>query len=249
MRISQFLLIMCFAVFGGHVSNAAENADTLYRVQTYRAAPGGLVEFIEIHKKLEREGFYESWTAQAPFMLRHSQGDHWDIMLIQPMMSYGKYYSASQMEKRRKAHEQFRDDLQRLDQLTSFREDLFSTGPSLEVLSALFEENDFYHIEIFHALAGKKQELLEQRRIENIYLEGIGVRANTIFVIDGGGDADAMTIGFYTSLQDYAKPSEVEDAAKEQIARDAGFKSRADIGPYLRTLISAHHDTLAVSVP
>jgi len=39
-------------------------------------------------------------------------------------------------------------------------------------------------------------------------------------------------------------------AAKDQevAARTAGFEDAAHIGPYLRTLISSHHDTLAVAI-
>ncbi len=60
---------------------------------------------------------------------------------------------------------------------------------------------------------------------------------------------DTMSVGFYESLQAYAAAagrhsSEEQDAA----ARAAGFEGVGEIGPYLRTLLSYHHDTLGVRV-
>ena len=43
-------------------------------------------------------------------------------------------------------------------------------------------------------------------------------------------------------------PAPVTDEEKEAAARAAGFENLADISFYLRSLISGHHDTLAVKV-
>ena len=43
-------------------------------------------------------------------------------------------------------------------------------------------------------------------------------------------------------------PAPATDEEKEMAARDAGFDGVADISFYLRSLISGHHDTLAVKV-
>ena len=58
-----------------------------------------------------------------------------------------------------------------------------------------------------------------------------------------------MTIGFYQSLQTYAEAG-IRHSAEQQneAARAAGFESTSTIGPYLRSLLSYHHDTLAVRV-
>lgn len=220
----------------------------LWRVQTVRAAPGGLVEMIEINRRLAEGGFYDDWSARAPFIMRHSQGDQWDLMILYPMGGYSEYFSPERIATRREAHARFAEELERLDQLTSFQEDHFEAGPSLERLESLFAENDFFHIEVFHALAGKRDDLVEQRHMENRYLVDTGRRANEIFITDGGGDADVMTIGFYKSLQEYANMPRPSGEDAMRAARAAGFASDDDIGPYLRTLIGSHHDTLAVSV-
>lgn len=226
--------------------NTVDNSlKTLYRIQTYRAAPGHLQEFIAINQQLATQGFYAGWSERAPFIGRHSQGDHWDIMLIHPMISYSEYFAAEKLTQRQAAHQKHAALLERLEAITAFKEDLFSYGPMLQHLEMQFKDNSFLHIEIFHAVAGKKQELLQQRITENAYLTGVGRTANEIFVMDGGGDADIMTIGFYPSLQEFAKPQVMNEQQRDVVAKRVGFKSLDDISYYLRSLISAHHDTLA----
>ena len=69
-----------------------------------------------------------------------------------------------------------------------------------------------------------------------------------IFVRDGGAPWDLFTIGAYRDLKHYAESADVPPAKSEEAARAAGFDGAKGIGPYLRTLISLHHDTLAVAV-
>ena len=65
-------------------ASTANTPDTLYRIQTYRAAPGHLQEFIDINRTLIKQGFYTGWSERAPFIGRHSQGDHWDGQPVGP---------------------------------------------------------------------------------------------------------------------------------------------------------------------
>jgi hypothetical protein len=46
----------------------------------------------------------------------------------------------------------------------------------------------------------------------------------------------------------YAESADVGEAKQAEAARAAGFDGAKAIGPYLRTLISLHHDTLAVAI-
>jgi len=245
MKTSVYRLLLISTLFVFNTVQAEQDLNTLYNVQTLRAAPGHLQEFIEINQQLIKQGFYNEWSEAAPFIGRHSQGDHWDIMLVQPMVSYGAYFAAEKLQQRRAAHQKHAKQLQRLEQLTAFKEDLFVYGPALSKLTTEFSDNNLMHIEIFHAVAGKKDALLQQRIIENAYLVGVGRTANQIFVADGGGDADIMTIGFYPSLQDFAKPQTMNEQQRDAVAKQVGFKGLDDISYYLRSLISAHHDTFA----
>ncbi|MEE8371094.1 MAG: hypothetical protein V3R73_03030, partial [Sphingomonadales bacterium] len=171
--------------------------------------------------------------------------DQWDLLLMFPAGDYPTYFSKVRVEQRAAAFALKRE----IDKLAAFREDMFAFGPDLETVTGLFKDYDFYHVEIFNALPGKHGELLDERRMENTYLEALGIRPNQIWVVDQGSDADSFTIGFYTSLLEYATPpKDIAPEEKNRLAIEAGFEGRSFIGTYLRELISAHHDTLAVSV-
>ena len=101
---------------------------------------------------------------------------------------------------------------------------------------------------MFEALPGKKAELLEQRRMENAYLARTGQTTNMIFRGIAGTNIDVFTIGFHKDLQAFAADSPASSEEREAAAKAAGFKNRADISFYLRSLLSGHHDTLAVKV-
>ena len=101
---------------------------------------------------------------------------------------------------------------------------------------------------MFEAAPGKAAELFGQRRMENAYLSSTGQTPNMIFRRAAGSDVDVFTIGFHKSLEAFAAPASATDEEKEAAATAAGFKGRADISFYLRSLLSGHHDTLAVKV-
>jgi hypothetical protein len=84
--------------------------------------------------------------------------------------------------------------------------------------------------------------------MENEYLRYLKQPTNLIFVRDQGAAWDCFTIGFYRDLQHYAESAKTTPDDAEKAAKAAGFESAKAIGPYLRTLIALHHDTLAVAV-
>ena len=215
--------------------SAAHGADTkpgdlegnyLYKVTTVRAATGSLSDLLD-------------WLAtrrkEAPFVMRHSQGDQWDLMIISPLETWADYATRIR-------------PIVLPDRLVAFVEDHFAWGPRLQAVREAYEENAFFHIEMFHAAAGKSGALLEQRRMENAYLAATEQTPNMIFRRAAGSDVDVFTIGFHEDLQAFAAPGRVSDKDKEAAARAAGFKDRADISFYLRSLLSSHHDTLAIKV-
>jgi len=69
-----------------------------------------------------------------------------------------------------------------------------------------------------------------------------------IFHRAAGSDVDVFTIGFHPSFEAFAAPAKVTVEEKELAAKAAGFRGLSDISFYLRSLISGHHDTLAVKV-
>lgn len=218
----------------------------LYRVTTVRAAPGSLDQLIEAFAREISVSRAEG--EPTSMMMRHSQGDHWDLMLIYPMKSFVDYYSPQRMKLRARAAEKRSALDSQLASLIAFRADNYARGPSLSVVRNAHENAGLFHIEMFHVLPGKKEALLEQRRMENRYLGATGQRTNVIFDVVTGTDVDVFTIGFHASLVSFAKPAPVTPSEANAAAAVAGFESRAAIGTYLRELISSHHDTLAVSV-
>ena len=63
-----------------------------------------------------------------------------------------------------------------------------------------------------------------------------------------GSDVDVFTLGFHKNMAVFSQGPSVSDAQAEQAALKAGFKSRADLGYYLRSLLASQQDTLAVPV-
>lgn len=227
--ISGLLMVMPLT------ASAAENeVGFLYRTVMLRAAPGELAEVIKTFKSQIPD--LQQKYAPGPFWMRHSQGDQWDLLLLYPLgKSFADYHGETELE-------------ETLRPKIAWREELLVWGPPPEVVAARFEEAGYFHVEIFLALAGKRRELLEQRQMENVYLTTIGRPENLIFSRAGGAAWDCYTIGFYRDIKHFAESADVPSELEEKAAVKAGFESASTIGTYLRELIAAHHDTLAVSI-
>lgn len=222
--------------------------DYLYKVSTLRAALSSLAELLNWLHEIENSGYCDESGVPCPLVMRHSQGDQWDLMMITPMASWMSYYTEDAVAMRASANSKYAELLAHGDALIAFDVDHFAYGPPVAALNAAYDDNDFYHIEMFEAAAGKAQDLLDQRRMENEYLTATGQTANMIFRRSAGSDVDVFTIGFHESLEAFAAPAAVNNEDKNAAAKAAGFKDLADISFYLRSLVSGHHDTLAVKV-
>jgi hypothetical protein len=218
----------------------------LYRTTLVQAAPGKLLEVIDLYKA-GWPGSKDSGD-EPPLAMRHSQGDRWDLLLLFPMGSFGEYYSSERIARRQKALDAAKAEAARLRDDIAWQEDVLVYGPPLsEVLSQLGKAG-FFHVEMFVELPGKGKELRRQREMENDYLKRLGLAQNLIFVRDCGAPWDLFTIGAYRDLRHYAENADVPEAKSEDAAKAAGFDGSKAIGPYLRTLIREHHDTLAVAI-
>ena len=223
-------------------SGAAAETTYLYKVKLVQAAPGKLLEVIDLYKA-SLSGYKDAGD-EPPLWMRHSQGDHWDLLVLLPIRSYVDYYSSERVAKRK-----LQDGaLTQLHNLIAWQEDLFVFGPPLEELRKAFAAASFFHVEMFHSLAGKQSELFKERAMENAYLKTLKRPENFIFVRDQGAAWDLFTIGAYRDLKHFAESADIPESQQEAAAKAAGFPGANRIGPYLRTLISSHHDTLAVSI-
>lgn len=219
----------------------AQAPESVYRVLNLRAAPGVLAGVVTSWRE-RREAV--AGTAQPLVLMRHSQGDQWDLMIMQPVGSLAMWYATDNTV--RAAQEAFE-----LGQrsLIAWREEMFVAGPPPEVFLNRASGAGLFHIEMFHAVAGQYEALLGERRMEDDYLVRTGRAANLIFERVAGASWDLFTIGFYRNLQHYAEEPGLAPEALEAAARAAGFQGRGTIGFELRAFLSDHHDTLASAIP
>lgn len=195
--------------------------DVLHRMTLLRAAPGRLLDLIAAVKG-------------RGLILRHSQGDQWDLMVLAPVASYpdvGRAAAAAMAA----------------SELVAWQEDELVRGPELGRLEG-FDGAGLYHVEMFVALAGRREDLLREREMENAYLAALGRPRNAIFVRELGAAWDAFTVGAYRSWKHFAERDDIPPERSAAAARAAGFEGDDRIGPYLRSLIQSHHDTLATPV-
>ena len=240
------LLVLSFAGFTDD-AKAQTEGEYLYKVTLLRAAPG---HFNELMDALEAS-FSKTTEAGdiAPFWMRHSQGDHWDFMVIYPMEDWDIYNGADRTARRASAWSGASGTQlsKTLESHLSYSEDWFTRSIGFEEMTRRFKDMGLFHIEMFAGLPGKRDELLEQRRMENRYYAHLNRQQNVIFTRSGGSNWDSMTIGFHESLTSFVANSNLYSAEEqEEAALVAGFSGTNDIGPYLRSLLSYHNDTLAV---
>ena len=246
MRIlATFLMSLMLAT---PVAAQIREGDYLYKVTTIRAAPGHLEPLLNHIAEIKSSDYFEQSGEHPPFVMRHTQGDQWDLLLVEPMESWSKYHSRSVSKKRKKARDAYKEASTKEAPLIAFQEDHFAYGPPLSEFIREYGENGFYHIEMFKAAPGKAKALFEQRQMENEYLATTGQTTNMIFKRAAGSDVDVFTIGFHEDFQAFAAPSGATPEEAEAAAIAAGFENRADISFYLRKLLSSHHDTLAIKV-
>jgi hypothetical protein len=247
MRVRFLLLIVSLVLLLRAVATA--QTPYLYKVQLIQAAPGKLLDLIDQYKASVPG--YKAAGDEPPLWMRHSQGDHWDLLILIPMKSYPEYYSAERVAKRTQARPSPIELVRTIDsqeRSIAWREDLFVYGPPIEELRAAFATASFFHVEMFHALAGKQRELFKERQMENAYEKALKRPENFIFSRVEGAAWDLFTIGAYRNLKHFAESADIPEAAQDAAAKASGFESANRIGPYLRTLISSHHDTLAVAI-
>lgn len=229
------------------IGASAQTGNYIYKTIAIRAAPGHLLELIDLLKTdIANKNVFSD---EAPVLMRHSQGDHWDLLMIVPIGNdLEDYFTKENQDRIVQSKTQGQSYGSAYFNHISWQEEGFYFGPALRLFNNRFNEMGYYHVEMFKALAGKQSELLKQREMENIYLNEIKREPNFIFTKIMGSAVDIFTIGLYRDIKHFAEsadiPLEVEDAA----AKKAGFESVNTIGSYLRSLLLEHHDTLAGAI-
>ena len=218
----------------------------LYRATLIQAAPGRLLDLIDLEKSLR--GSWEESGDGAPLWMRHSQGDRWDLLLLYPMGCWAEFFSSERVARRQRWRQKSEGTLAKIRDAIAWQEDVFVTGPPLPQVADAFAGAGYFHVEMFVALPGRQADLYRQREMENAYDRTLGLPQNLIFTRERGAAWDLFTIGFYRDLKHYAASADLPEADQDAAARAAGFDGARGIGPYLRTLIREHHDTLATAI-
>jgi len=174
-------------------------------------------------------------------------------MLLYPLEGISEYFAPERTRRvsvARTPSGRTGAELQRaIDAHTAWREEVFVNGPPVPEVEAAWESAGLYHVEMYQGLAGRREELVREREMENAYSAALGRTQTKIFTRIAGSATDGFTIGFHRDLKAYANPPEATRQQQEAAARAAGFRGADHIGAYLRELILRHHDTLAVPIP
>jgi len=141
-----------------------------------------LLDLIDLYKARAAE--LKQAGDELPLWMRHSQGDHWDLMILFPVGSYTEYYQPERISKRKTSQIAKLDD--KFKENIAWQEDVFAYGPPLADLRKAFADGAFFHVEMFVSLPGKFADLYKEREMENAYSKALKQPENFIFVRDQG---------------------------------------------------------------
>ena len=242
MKRIVFLFLM-LSTFSG----IAQTGDYVYKTVAIRAKPGELLNLIDLLK--EDIGSKEVFPGERPVLMRHSQGDQWDLLLIVPVGNeMAEYFTEEAIKGREESNTQVDSYSDSYWDKVSWQEEGFYTGPAIRIFNNRFSKMNYYHVEMFVSLAGKRNELLAQREMENVYLDEIDREPNFIFRKIIGPATDIFTVGLYRDIKHFAESADIPIEVEDEAAKKAGFESVYTIGSYLRSLILEHKDTLAGAI-
>ena len=229
---------------------AAAPPSELYRFVLIQAAPGKLLELIDLYKR--RLPVIAAGGDEAPYIVRHSQGDRWDLAVIYPSLSFTSYYSTERMARREAAarasgvtNEAF---AKQFYDLVAWHEDVYVEGPPLAAFRDYVKDLGLVHFEMFQALAGKRDALIAERRMESAFNVARARPGALIFTHEQGAAWDVITLDGYRNWRHYAESETIPQDVNDAAAKKAGFVNADAIGPYMRALISLHHDTIGTPV-
>jgi hypothetical protein len=228
----------------------ADASTELYRFVLIQAAPGRLLELIDLYRK--RIPVIAAGGDEVPYIVRHLQGDRWDLCVIYPSGSFTSYYSADRVRRRAAAAaaagvtgEQF---ARQFYDLVAWHEDVYVEGPPLQAFRDYLKEPGLLHLEMFQALAGKRDALIEERKRESAFNRARARPEALLFTHEQGAAWDVITIDGFRNWRHYAESETIPVELNDTAAKKAGFANADAIGPYLRSLIALHHDTLGTVV-
>jgi hypothetical protein len=242
----SLLLLSCSVPQAGPATSQPE----LYRFVLVQAAPGRLLELIDLYKG--RLPVIAAGGDEAPYIVRHSQGDRWDLVVIYPSGSFTSYYSSERTMRRSAAADKSgisaAEFARKFYELVAWHEDVYVEGPPLQEFRDYLKDVGLVHFEMFQALAGKRDALIQERRMESAFNLARNRPGALIFTHEQGAAWDVITLDGYRNWRHYAESETIPQGVNEAAAKKAGFETADAISPYMRSLISLHHDTIGTPV-
>jgi hypothetical protein len=222
----------------------------LYKFVTIQAAPGRLPDLLALYR--ERAPVMAKNGDELPIVVRRSQGDRWDLLVIYPLGSFTEFYSRERMARRDAAgaasgvtNAMFQA---RLYKLIAWHEDVFAWGPPLAELRASLQGTTVAHVEMMQAMAGQHEALTRQRYMESAFNVNRGRPPMLVFTHQEGAAWDVITLAAWPDWRHYGEAQMVAADVSEAAATKAGFTSADAVSLAVRSLINTHHDTLGTFV-
>lgn len=249
-RLVALLLYLAFLPVAASAQDELPARPELYKFVTIQAAPGKLPDLLAAYR--DRAPVLAANGDQPPIVVRHSQGDRWDLLVIYPMGSFTAYYSAERVAEREAAgkasgvtNAAFQD---RLYQLIAWHEDVFVWGPPVTELRAYVAGTTIAHLEMMQAMAGQHAALTRQRHMESAFNVNRGRPRMLVFTHQEGAAWDVITLDAWKDWRAYGEAQMVAPEVSAAAAKKAGFASADAVGVVMRSLINTHHDTLGTFV-
>lgn len=203
-------------------------APELYHIHISKAAPGKLPQLIDAYKSAP--GPEASEPQVTPIILRHRDGDEWDLVTITPL---GKQATLTANA----PPQAIMDYYQRVGTLTDWHNDTFVVGPSWAVVQkalVVAKGDPIYVVTDYRALPGQRQQL---KAVLDRNAQDTPGR-NVLFAHVEGAAWNFLNITRYDSWADVGAPPPQPPSGTQ--AQEQGLA--------IREHLAVHHDTIATYV-
>ncbi len=225
-------------------ATATSDAQEIYQAHFVKAAPGKLPELIDAYVNAPAD----PGASAPPLILRHVEGDDWDLLVLTPLGKEDKFTAAAPSA----AEMQF---IQRTRPLRAMHNDTITVGPAWPVTRTALNaqksgvevagtsggasSNPVYVVTTLRALPGHRDQLEQVLRRMSALNPGRNIMLQHL----EGSAWDFLTVTRYDSWAAFADEEATPDT---QRLRDQSFRSPNGPSLELREHLAEHHDTLAV---
>jgi hypothetical protein len=232
LRYSVFSVLTAAFLASAAAQVQAQPADTaeLYHAHFAKAAPGKLNDLIDAYLTAPVPA-----GEQKPIILRHREGDDWDLLVLTPFGKAATTVSAApppadvlaSYAKVRAASERHTDS--------------FVSGPAWSEAQKAFTGEGVYVVGVYRSANGHRDQL--SATLGKIAAADPPGRTLTLRHVEGG-PFDVIQITHYDSWNDI----DAQSGASAERMRAQGFATPAAASLELRQHMAEHHDTICTRV-